>query len=678
MFSTSSIGKLKLRQIFLVLSIIALILASIPSYLYLSEVTKRLDAYSSEQTGLKAVTKVLLAIQLTQQHRGLSALHLNDISGANEKRLLKQTGVDEAYSEVNINVVQANIPAFQQRWTEINKDWNLLKLSVAQKALTESESFNQHVALLEKLMSFNELVGDHYGLSLNADKDTYHLIQATFYQMPSLAEELGQLRAKGASLLAKKTASSADQLTISMIMARVGDRAEQTRSSFTKAGAANDKISSELGSIASVASLQLKDLLTTASNQILKNETLTFEAEKYVDIATKAIDSQFAFNSAAGKYLSTHIAMRVDEFQQLRAKMLLAMTLIAALASYFVWTITQAITSQLTRAIEIAQNIARGNLVNEFGKLPDNEIGRMLRALQEMNASLRAMVSDVRSSIEYIGAATSEIAAGNTDVSARLETQASNLEETASSMEQLTSTVAENADNARRATELVHGALNAATDGHRIVTQVVSTMNDINDSSRKVVEIIAVIDGIAFQTNILALNAAVEAARAGEQGRGFAVVASEVRNLAHRSAAAAKQIKDLISHSVERVDAGNMLVGETGNSMDIIQERINKIATIMSEIAFATKEQSAGISQVNEAVTQIDDMTQQNAALVEQTAAASSSLHEQTEALVKSMSNFTLPQNRHSTSLQRTSTHPYKPPKPAHLQVQSNDSVLSL
>jgi methyl-accepting chemotaxis protein len=296
----------------------------------------------------------------------------------------------------------------------------------------------------------------------------------------------------------------------------------------------------------------------------------------------------------------------------------------------------------LNNAVAVAQSVASGNLVNEFHIGGDNEVGQMLRALKTMNDSLRSIVGDVRESIENISSATRDIAHGNADVSSRLESQASNLEETASSMEELTSTVRQNADNARQANDLVQGAADAATKGGSVVSQVVSTMGEINEGSRKIVDIIAVIDGIAFQTNILALNAAVEAARAGEQGRGFAVVASEVRNLAQRSASAAKEIKDLINRSVERVESGNQLADQAGLAMNEIQNSVRRITAIMSEIATASAEQGAGIEQINQAVTQMDDMTQQNAALVEETAAASSSLEEQASSLVKAMSIFVL------------------------------------
>jgi methyl-accepting chemotaxis protein len=257
-------------------------------------------------------------------------------------------------------------------------------------------------------------------------------------------------------------------------------------------------------------------------------------------------------------------------------------------------------------------------------------------------ANLTDIMTQLRDATESINTAAKEIASGNTDLSSRTEEQASSLEETASSMEELTSTVKQNAENARQANQLAIGASDVAVKGGAVVSQVVTTMSSINESSKKIVDIISVIDGIAFQTNILALNAAVEAARAGEQGRGFAVVATEVRNLAQRSAAAAKEIKELISDSVEKVGTGTKLVDEAGKTMEEIVSSVKRVTDIMGEITAASQEQSSGIEQVNQAITQMDEVTQQNAALVEQAAAAAESLEEQAQVLAQAVGVFKL------------------------------------
>jgi len=313
-----------------------------------------------------------------------------------------------------------------------------------------------------------------------------------------------------------------------------------------------------------------------------------------------------------------------------------------AMAAWLGFLLIRAITRPLDEAVKLARAVAEGDLTQRIDVHSTNEIGQLMQALKDMNESLVKVVSQVRTGTDTVATASSQIAAGNLDLSSRTEEQASSLEETASSMEELTSTVKQNAENARQANQLVVSTSEIAVKGGEVVGQVVDTMASIKDSSRKIADIIGVIDGIAFQTNILALNAAVEAARAGEQGRGFAVVASEVRNLAQRSASAAKEIKSLIEDSVGKVDAGGKLVDDAGKTMEEIVTSVKRVTDIMSEIAAASQEQSSGIEQVNQAIAQMDEVTQQNAALVEEAAAAAESLQDQAGKLTEAVSVFKL------------------------------------
>ena len=425
---------------------------------------------------------------------------------------------------------------------------------------------------------------------------------------------------------------------------------EKSRETITKAyEKITPTIRSEEGKKLLAATLEARAAFTPVlvEMQALVKAGKVAEAEAMLD--SKLRPAQQAYMTALEKLKNmqldqVHEEVKNGEAVYTQAKWLMFGLLAAmgAMGTLMGWWITRSITHPVAQALDVAEKVAAGDLSSRIQVTSTDEIGRLLGALKAMNESLVGIVGTVRSASDSIATGSAQIASGNADLSQRTEEQASALEETAASMEQLGSTVKQNADNAQQANQLAMGASTVAVRGGEMVSQVVETMKGINNSSKKIADIITVIDGIAFQTNILALNAAVEAARAGEQGRGFAVVASEVRNLAQRSAEAAKEIKSLITASVERVEQGTTLVDQTGSTMEEIVTSIKRVTDIMGEINSASREQSTGVNQVGEAVGQMDQVTQQNAALVEESAAAAESLRQQAQQLVSAVSVFKL------------------------------------
>jgi methyl-accepting chemotaxis protein len=360
-----------------------------------------------------------------------------------------------------------------------------------------------------------------------------------------------------------------------------------------------------------------------------------------VDVAFDVLnDTLHTATTYQAKRAKEALAAGQDEFRTSRAISIASILVGLGLSAAFAMFLVRAIMSGLDTAMTVADKIAGGQLGHEIDTSRRDEFGTLLNSLKRMDDKLHEIVGEVRGASDAVGGAAAQLSRGNDDLSQRTQEQASALEETASSMEEMTATVKQNADNARQANQLASGARGQAERGGEVVSRAVGAMTAINDSSRKIADIISVIDEIAFQTNLLALNAAVEAARAGEQGRGFAVVASEVRSLAQRSATAAKEIKDLIGDSVEKVRSGSELVDESGKVLGEIMESVKKVSDIVAEIAAASEEQAQGIDQVNNAVTQMDDTTQQNAALVEEAASAAKSMEQQAQQLVAQISFF--------------------------------------
>ncbi|MCX7239413.1 MAG: methyl-accepting chemotaxis protein [Burkholderiales bacterium] len=401
---------------------------------------------------------------------------------------------------------------------------------------------------------------------------------------------------------------------------------------------------------------QAFDAYKAADNDFAAGDKAARGKDRAATETLEQLRAALSREEAAAKEQATAQARAANRISLMVMVLVMAASLMGA-----VW-LSRQIVRPLLRAATIAEKVAQGDLSHTIEDGGQDEVGDLLRSLRAMQDNLIQLVASVRQGSESVANASAEIAQGNNDLSARTEQQASALQQTASSMEELDSTVSNSAANARQASQLAHGASSVAMRGGTVVNEVVQTMRGINDSSRKIADIISVIDGIAFQTNILALNAAVEAARAGEQGRGFAVVATEVRALAGRSAQAAKEIKALINASVERVEFGSNLVDQAGATMTEVVSSIQRVTDIVGEISAASNEQAAGVSQVGEAIGHIDQATQQNAALVEQMAAAASSLKSQADELVRAVAVFKLSETDQPKPIQRPAPTPQPRP----------------
>ena len=640
------ISKLKVIQRFALLGLIGLVLTVAPTLLYVQSAYQTMHFAQTEARGIPLVHGILKAIQLTQQHRGLSGMVLGGNASAQADRSSKQTEADQAYQQLNTLMgSEVGDKALLSSWNTAQQEWKNVSGLVSSGNATLPQSFATHTALVERLLTITDQLGDHFALSLDPELHSYQLIQSVMYGLPILSEELGKARARGSAMLAGKSATAAERQSLSLFLARARIELDRTMVAFDKAAAASPEIERTLRAQASEVKTLTQQAIQLASDRVLGTDELSYSATDYFAQLTRTIDTQVKFNNAAMELLDRMLDERAAS-QRTHLILLLGTLLVvgvggAILGMLAARSITQQLGGEPEEVMAIASAVAKGDLSSRI-HVPGGSQASIMGAMSAMQSSLQKVVGTVRQSAESVATASDQIAQGNGDLAARTETQASSLEQTASSMEQLGSTVKQNADNARQANQLAQSASTVAVQGGEVVAQVVGTMREINDSSRRIADIINVIDGIAFQTNILALNAAVEAARAGEQGRGFAVVAGEVRNLASRSAEAAKEIKQLITDSVNRVEQGTALVDQAGHTMQEVVASIRRVTDIMGEISAASSEQSAGVAQVGEAVMHMDQATQQNASLVEEMASAASSLRSQAQDLVHAVAVFKL------------------------------------
>ncbi len=635
--------RLGLAQKFTILGLLALCMVALPTVLYLQRAFSDVALAQRQVQGGQVVSAVNRVVQSMQVHRGLSAGMLSGNDALAQRRPGVSSALAQAMDQVDQALKTAKAPAsILSQWAERRQAWAALEPAVAGKQLTAEESTQRHTQLVAGTLLFVDALMDAFSLSLDAGLSTHMLSRASLVNAVQLTEYLGQMRARGTAVLTKGEATPQARATLQSLH-RLAQQAQGDWSrNLGKAAQADARMRSRLQAAADQQAVAVGATLAMAQKDLIDAEQFSVAPDAYFDTLTRTIDGIYTFNTEAIVVLGQVLQEQASQASRLAygmlALLLLGMLGAVALALAFV----RSITSPVRQAVHLAHQVAGGDLTGQVDVQGTNEIARFMQTLMKMQEHLSGVVGQVRAGAHGVATASTQIAQGNHDLAARTESQASALEETAAAMEQLNSTVRQNADNAAQANQLAQSASTVAERGGDVVGQVVETMRGINDSSRKIADIIQVIDSIAFQTNILALNAAVEAARAGEQGKGFAVVAGEVRSLAQRSAQAAQEIKQLITASVERVEQGTAQVDRAGATMDEVVQAIARVTQLMAQISTASHEQSMGVMQVGEAVTQLDQVTQQNAALVEEMAAAADSLKMQAQDLVTVVDVFRL------------------------------------
>ena len=634
------IGNLKMWQKFALLGVLAACMVAPPTVRMVRADWQKLQTAHNEASGMAPAGEVIKLIQVTQQHRGISAGLLGGDAAARAPREAKQAEVETRLAKVQEVLSTFGDANLLEQLNALKRDWKSIAAAVTTGSMGASDSLAQHTALIAGELDLLSGIADASTLALDPEAASYYLITAVFTYLPHLSEAMGQARGSGSMLLARRSAKPEERVRLSALAESAQPHLRNAKAAFAKAIAADPSLAPVLDKPADSAASAMTSALKLIDEQIVKPEVLTLSSADYRKATTTAIDTQFELIAAAFTALDQMLIQRTAELRNVLITVTGLIGGFAALAMWVMVVVTRTTTRSMGQAVEAAEALARGELNHPIEVTTRDEVGLLLTALKASMGKLAEVVVGIKSTSESVSTAAVQIAQGNLDLSQRTEEQASNLEQTAASMEQLTSTVQSSAASAREASSLAGEASKVALRGGEVVGQVVATMDQIATSSKRISDITNVIDGIAFQTNILALNAAVEAARAGEQGRGFAVVASEVRSLAQRSAQAAKEIKQLIAESVQRVETGSRLVGDAGKTMGDIVSQVQRVTTLVGEIGAAANEQSIGISQVSDAVSQLDQVTQQNAALVEESAAAAESLKRQALNLVTAVGSF--------------------------------------
>jgi methyl-accepting chemotaxis protein len=632
---------------------LALLPLAITVSMLLSTALREVRIAQHQQAAVEVVAPLMPLVRSLQDHRGASRAWL-----AGDQTF--KARVEQAQQRVNdaVAATQVTVDTAKDR-IDVSKDWASLatqwrELAGRNAKLEPALSFKEHTAVIDEALRLFGTVADHGELLRQDNSAALRLADVLVERLPRLGERVGLTRGYGAGLLARdaQSVTPEERARLLSLVASARDLSEDVHQALGHARSINaaldGPVSGVLDGLKPIAAF-----LVQAEQRVAQPSTERPSAADYFAAGTDALKGVYSAHELLLPELRKQVDAHAVSVWQTAALMLAAVLLSLALCTAMAWWVYRRLRWALNAAVTSASAIADGKLEVAVPQGGRDEFGVLLGTLRTMTESLRTVVGGVRASATEINVAVTEVATGNVDLSQRTEQQAANLQQTSASMEELTSTVSNNAENARQANQLALGASEVARRGGEVVDQVVTTMGEISDSSHKIADIIGVIDGIAFQTNILALNAAVEAARAGEQGRGFAVVASEVRSLAQRSAQAAREIKTLITDSVQRVESGERLVKDAGATMQEIVTSVRRVTDIIGEISSATAEQSAGIAQVNTSVSELDRMTQQNAALVEEGAAASESLKDQAQRLIHTIDHFQIGASEAAPSMGR-------------------------